>query len=401
MDVTNPSLAALTASALALPGMLPTAEAGTPITKVETSVQYSHYQESQNRVHVDVVHGSVMAPIAGRFELGGNWIQDTWGGATPVLSVPASTPLVLTGASTLVIANNHHPITKPQPVQIMSSASIHETRRQIDLKASYLFDAVAVELSGGQSDEPDLLSNFYHVGTLWDFNHKMTALNVGLGYITDDVNPVTRPAVHEHKADLGFQVGLTQILDKESLAQVGIAYNNASGFLSNPYKKVFIQNYGVIYDQRPNVHEQWSLNAQYLRHVDFADAAVQLSYRFFGDDWGILSHTLETNWRQPVGDGWMLTPRIRYYSQSQANFYEAYFLAPNPTGYYSSDFRLSAYGSITVGVTLEKKWFDWMSMNVGFEYYQHKGSLKLGGNGENNFADVNFMLANAAFKFEF
>lgn len=401
MDATNPTLAALTASALALPGMIPSAEAGTPVANVQTNFQYSHYQESQDRVHVDIVHGSAIAPITGRFELGGNWIEDTWSGSTPVLSVPASTPLVFSGASTLEIKNNNHPITNSTPVQIMSAASVRETRRQLDFKASYYFDDVAVELSGGQSDEPDLLSNFYHVGTLWDFNQKMTTLNVGIGYMTDDVNPVTRPTVHKHKSDLGFQVAVTQILDKESLALIGINFNNGSGFLSNPYKKVFIQNYGVIYDERPNQHGQWSLNAQYLRHFDFTDGAMQLNYRFFGDNWGVLSHTLEADWRQPLGDGWMVTPRIRYYSQSKANFFEPYFLAPNPTGYYSSDFRLSAYGSLAMGIALEKKMFNRLYLNVGFEYYQHKGSLKLGGGGENNYADVNFMLANASLKFEF
>ena len=45
--------------------------------------------------------------------------------------------------------------------------------------------------------------------------------------------------------------------------------------------------------------------------------------------------------------------------------------------------------------------FNRLYLNVGFEYYQHKGSLKLGGGGENNYADVNFMLANASLKFEF
>jgi hypothetical protein len=338
--------------------------------------------------------------VAGRFELGGNWIEDTWAGATPVLSVPASTPLLLSGASTLKLASNSRPITKPRPVQIMSAASRQETRRQLDFKASYFFDTVTLELAGGQSDEPDLISNFYHVGTLWDLNQKMTTLNLGLGLVADEISPTTR-LIREHKTDLGVQLGVTQILDKGSLVQIGIGFNNGSGFLSNPYKKVFIQDFGVIYDERPNHHRQWSLNGKYLRHFDFSDAALQLDYRFFGDDWGILSHTLEAAWRQPVGSGWLLTPRIRYYSQGKADFFQPYFLSPNPSGYYSSDFRLSGYGSISIGVNLEKKWFERLSLNVGFEYYQHKGALKLGGNGENNYADVNFMLANAAIKFEF
>jgi hypothetical protein len=396
----NPTLAALTASALALPGMTSEAGANTPVGQIETAFQYSHYQESQNRVHVDVVHGTAIAPLAGRFEFGGNWIEDTWAGATPVLSVPASTPLILSGASTLAIAKNNRTVSNPKPVQIMSAASRQETRRQLDFKASYFSKDVTFDLAGGLSDEPDLISNFFRVGTLWELNQKMTTINIGFSRVFDAVNPTTRP-IHKQKNDIGLQLGVTQILDKESLVQAGFGFNNAEGFLSNPYKKVFIQNYGVIYDERPGHHRQWSLNGRYLRHFDFSDAALQLNYRFFGDDWGVLSHTLEADWRQPVGDGWLITPRIRYYSQSKADFFAPYFPGPNSTGYYSSDFRLSAYGSITLGFSVEKKVFDRLSLSCGFEYYQHKGALKLGGNGENNYADVNFMLANAALKLEF
>ena len=35
------------------------------------------------------------------------------------------------------------------------------------------------------------------------------------------------------------------------------------------------------------------------------------------------------------------------------------------------------------------------------EYYTHQGGLKLGGNGENGYANGSLMLANAALKFEY
>lgn len=400
MAATNPSLAALTAAALALPGMTPPAEAGAPYENVEMAFQYSHYQESQDRVHVDVYHGAFRAPVTGRVDLGANWIEDTWGGASPVLSVPASTPLVLSGASTLTIAKNDQPITDKRPVQIMSSASPHETRRQQDFRAAYYFDDVAVELAGGQSNEPDWNSDLYRAETLWDVNQKMTTLTLGFGFVTNNIHPTTRD-IRKHNSERAVQLGLTHILDKQSLIQAGLSFTDATGFLSHPYKKVFIQNVGVIFDARPDHRQQWAFTSSYLRHFDFSDAALQLDYRFYSDDWGIRAHTFEAAWRQPVGGGWMVTPRIRYHSQNEADFFAPYFLGLNSSGNYTSDYRLSGFGAISGGVSLGKRWFDRLSLDVGFEYYEHRSALQLGGATVSSYADVSFYLVNAALKFEF
>ena len=83
---------------------------------------------------------------------------------------------------------------------------------------------------------------------------------------------------------------------------------------------------------------------------------MHVDYRFYHDDWGITAHTLEADWGQPLGAGWTITPRIRYYSQTAANFYYPYILTTmNQDGAYtlpnnfSSDHRLSAYGALSGG----------------------------------------------------
>lgn len=114
-----------------------------------------------------------------------------------------------------------------------------------------------------------------------------------------------------------------------------------------------------------------------------------------------------------------MTPRFRYYSQTSADFYAPVFFElyqedvyNNETGevivpgryikklpeIYSSDQRLSGFGTLSGGVTVSKQFSKGVSLETGFEYYTHQGGLKLGGGGEGKFADFDFWVANAALK---
>ncbi len=162
----------------------------------------------------------------------------------------------------------------------------------------------------------------------------------------------------------------------------------------------------------------WQWSTGWVQYVEPLDAALHFDYSFAHDDWGINAHTFEADWVQPLGAGWTITPRIRYYTQSAADFYGTSFLGvakrftitptqviPDPTGLrintpenFSSDQRLSGYGALSGGVTVEKQFAKGISLQTGFEYYTHQGSLKLGGGGEDSFADYDYWVANAALK---
>ena len=84
----NKALAALTTAALSLPGL--NATAAVPAAQIETNVSYGHYQESDNRMQVDVYHADAVIPLSDRIELAFSMDRDTYSGATPAFSMPAS-----------------------------------------------------------------------------------------------------------------------------------------------------------------------------------------------------------------------------------------------------------------------------------------------------------------------
>lgn len=404
------SLTALTTAALALPGMGLQAAVSEAIGIDEVDLQYARYQEGGNRIRVDVYQGLLDISLGSRSSLLSNVTVDAWAGASPVLNLPASSVQVVSGATKIGLVDSNQPITDPRPLQVMSSATPRETRRQLDFAGTRQLGDVAVEVAGGLSNEPDYDSNFYNINTRWDINQKMTTLALGLGYVTSDIHVIRNlgfvtvpadPIVQADKTDWLVLPSITQILGKRSLLQSSLGYTESSGFLSNPYKKVFIQGVGVIFDTRPDRREQVAWSNRYARYFPDWEAALHLDYRFYHDSWGIDSHTFQVAWDQPLARGWQVAPRIRYYTQDAADFYAPYFTAPNPTGFHSSDYRLSGFGALSPGLSLSKKWSDRLQLEAGFEYYTHQAGLKLGGTDQGDFADFSFILVNVVFRLKF
>ena len=90
-----------------------------------------------------------------------------------------------------------------------------------------------------------------------------------------------------------------------------------------------------------------------------------------------MSHTLSLAWYQGVGERLTLTPSLRYYSQSQAFFYQPFFRVRRDDNLYSSDYRLSPYGAVTLGLSGEYRW-EQLSLTASFERYDSSGDYAVG-----------------------
>ncbi|MGZ8243252.1 DUF3570 domain-containing protein [Methylomagnum sp.] len=490
----NSALRALTAAALALPGL-----AQTPAHAAEgdeASFQYGHYKEGARDIYgarsaydpirVDNLSGGGRFTLFDRWKFAFNYIQDTWSGATPITSAPnalggnnypgnsatitGATPLIA-GNGTLMYDRQFNPyrldletgeyVKDRRLVQTIATAS-PETRQQGDFKITHEWDEAAVDVGGGLSEERDYHSAFASLAGRVDFNQKLTTLNLGLSYTNSDITARLDPNASPYydysnyrrqidvtpgpngtdsrllngtRQDWATRFGLTQVLTKHSLLESGVGYTRSTGYLANPYKVVdfiFVDpnqtpvDMGIpgvpalltpevqaVLEKRPDVRNQVTWDARYVHYIDGLDAAVHLGYRFYHDDWDINAHTFDADWVQPLGGGWTITPRFRYYSQGAADFYQSYFLFKQaqpklgvgqidlskvPLDAYSSDYRLSGFGALSGGVTVSKKLGKAVTLEGSFEYYTHAGGLKLGGGGEGKYADFDYYQFNAGLK---
>ena len=324
-------LAALTTAAMSLPAF-----AASPPVESTLSVGVSNYQEADipphlvvggdnRRYDVDIRQFRLLAPVGRNWSLGLDLSRETMSGASPWG----------TGAG-----------VDGEPALIMSGATIHDTRTETSLTATRYGEDHSIGLTLTRSEEDDYEAFSPALSGEWTFNDDLASLSVGLSYSNDVVEPTDAATFgrvsREERRSRSASVGVSRVIDRSSVAYAGLSVTDHSGYLSDPYK---------LRDVRPEERREWALSVRYRHFLDGPDAALHLDYRYFDDDWGVASHTLHTSWYQNLGTWFQVVPNVRYYSQSEADFYRSVddFSLPLDV-HQSSDFRLSAYGAFTFGV---------------------------------------------------
>jgi hypothetical protein len=180
------------------------------------------------------------------------------------------------------------------------------------------------------------------------------------------------------KRVMGAQLGVTQVLARNWVAQLNFSADRASGYLNDPYKIVSEVNAtgvttGYRFESRPDSRLRRSV---FLGNkVALGGSVLDLSYRYGNDDWGIRSHTVEAQYRMRIGGSMYLEPQLRWYKQGAADFYRLYLQGTAaPSTYLSADPRLGAFTAKTVGLKLGVPLSSGNELGIRLEGYQQDAS---------------------------
>lgn len=352
MAATKPYLQSLMAAAVALPGI---AAGATSDDGLSLDYKYLLYAESNDLMTVHANYFSAAMGLTDSSNLNLKLEYETMSGASPIFMTPD---------------------VDGTPLLVKSGASVTDERTSVSATYSYDFGSSKLSLTPSWSDENDYSSTALTAQYELELNGGNSTVAFGAGFADDQVWATGADIKNDKQGSSAF-VGLTQVLTTKSLMQFNLSFANESGFLSDPYKLVQIQD-TIANDARPDDRTQTSALARYIRHMGDG-FSLRLAYRYFQDDWDVQSHTLEAAWYQETKSGWLINPGIRYYTQEKARFYEPYFVDLRSDGYYTSDFRLASYGSVKVGLKLGKTIFEAARLSLAFDYYERRGELKLGG----------------------
>lgn len=276
--------------------------------------------------------------------------------------------------------NQNFELVPAEEVSHTISSASPEVRKQVDFTLTRELSSGSLDAGGGVSSEPDYLSRFGSLTYRWDLDRKRTTMKAGASYTSSrtkaqldhDAAPYFfesgidqdsfqqlgnghlvnlddgfgSRALEGDRRDWGSYVGLTRVLSRTALLETAVGYTRSTGYLGNPYKATMIAfvdpaqalgpfgeltGFAVGFlEQRPRERNQGTWSLGYVQHIARLDAGLHLKYRLFRDDWKITSHTLEAEWVQPLGHGLTASPRIRYYSQSAAKFYQPWILSKHP-----------------------------------------------------------------------
>ncbi len=348
----------LLSAALALPGMLPWAVAAQSAPDQGViALRYFDYRDWQPgaaRMRVRSPSLYVLRPLADDVALEGTVVYDSMSGASPLAFN------TLSGASGL---------------------GVTDYRTAGDVKVTKYFDRVALGVGGAYSHERDYISRALSVeARAWTADKNRT-LAFGLAGTSDAIHPSDRPIDNGQRRTLDFLFGVTQVLNANALVQSNVTYSTGHGDYSDPYK---------LLDARPDHRRTLAWLTRFNQHVPSADATLKLLYRYVRDSFGDHSHTFEIAWYQPLPSAFAVTPSLRYYTQSAADFF---FGPPLGNGFvpgepYTADARLSAFGALTPSIRVDKKFDHGWSAEISFSYYQQRSSWRLVGSGSSGLLPV-------------
>ena len=300
-----------------------------------------------------------------------------------------------------------------------------------------VFEKGLINLGVTASKEYDYLHTGLNARYAHDFNQHNTTVSAGIAYARDtievvggapvpltpmlDVGDLSNRLGDDDKDVLDFLVGVSQVINRNLIVQVNYSFSQQSGYLNNPYKVLSLVD-GVtgdtlprtpgpdggpsgqfLFENRPDERTQHGLFTQ--AKLNLGGKVLDASYRYMTDDWEIDSHTLDVRFRWPVGETRYLEPHLRFYTQSEAEFYRLSLDSSQALPQFaSSDYRLGNFDGLTAGLKFGWKTRNDNDMSVRVEWYTQSGTVPAGqiiGNqaSRDNYPDLNALIVQFSYRF--
>jgi uncharacterized protein DUF3570 len=301
------------------------------------------------------------------------------------------------GEHVSVAANYYIDMVSSASIDVQTSASPYDDERtQSSLSMDFLHGKSTYSIGYVNSDESDYKAKTMFASVSHDMFGDLTTISFAFksgqnevfrNVKIDDVKQ-NDPAFNDGlgKADMeskSFSVGVSQIVTKNLVLSGQYEVITDEGWLNSPYRSVrfFIGTdaQGSQPEKYPKTH---SSNSASIRGKYFLPwrAAVDGMYRFYTDTWGVVGHTAELGYVHPLdtkfaGGDWTFEGRVRYYTQTAADFYADIFPRADFSNFMARDKELATYNAITAGfgATYEFKIerFPWLSkgqINLRYDY---------------------------------
>jgi len=377
------------------------------------------YQESGGRVQATEPSLNLAVHGATGEQLTVDLIADAVSGATPNGAVPSDriqtflTPLKAQGSSTTVTsASGGSTIIQlpPTPGQIAAAAQgrqyttaantlpmdkgFRDHRAGLTLGWSQPIGPISdVGISGGYSLETDYQSITAGLRTAQNFNSDNTTVSLALNSEFDTSSPFGgiptpltamnaqwKTVTSRNKTQLGFVLGLTEVVTRNWLMQLNYSYDAQSGYETDPYRVISVvdavsgEPTSTLYESRPGKRQSQSV--YWENKFEFGPSLTDISIRYFKDSWHVTSKTAELSERINLGRSMYVEPNVRWYQQSAADFFQNYLVGGQTLpAYASSDPRLSKFTGLTYGAKVG------FPLSARTEIYLRGGYYQQTGNG--------------------
>ncbi len=237
------------------------------------------------------------------------------------------------------------------------------------------------------SNEYDYVSVGFRGSYTKLFNQKNTELSISAGVFLDKwnaiypielregffddritgngtYNPVFTEFENENRNSYSVSINFSQILGKRLQGALFADVVSQNGLLSTPFQRVyfgdvedfFIDDFQLADDveRLPNNRIKLPIGGR-LNYFLNDFIVLRSYYRFYWDDWGIVSHTANIEAPIKLSDKFTIYPNYRYYTQTASDYFFPKEVAQSTFDLYTSDFDLSDYDAHQYGFGIQYK----------------------------------------------
>ena len=243
-------------------------------------------------------------------------------------------------------------------IDVQATASPYvEERTETGVAMDYLHDRTMMSVSYTNSTENDYEANTVSFDISQDFFGDLSTLSFGYSVGDDTVGRNDDPAFSQDVQRRRYRVSLTQVLTRNWIVALNAESIVDEGYLNNPYRSVRYLDSGSYSYQSERYPRTRNTDALALRSMYYLPyrASVKTEFRTFSGSWGIQANNASLNYIHPLGEKWILEGKLRYYEQTQADFYSDLFPFFDAQNFLARDKELSTFSSVNygIGVTYE------------------------------------------------
>jgi hypothetical protein len=292
----------------------------------------------------------------------------------------------------------------------LTASPYEEERTQYSAAFDFLRGKSTYSAGFINSEESDYVSNTAFFAISQDMFGDLTTVTLSYKRGWDSVyqnerqpdgSLVRSEAFGEQKTDRrGYALGLSQVLTRNMIMALNYEVLTDEGFLRNPYRSIRLVEVdgtqGFDSEIYPSTRTSNAISGRVKYFLPYR-AALDGSYRFFTDTWGIQAHTVELGYTHPAWNRWIFEGKVRYYRQDSADFYRDLFPRRDFANFMARDKELATFTSYTVGVGASYEfnvprapWIQKSSANIRFDHlliqYDDFRDARVHRNPDNTFA---------------
>ena len=175
--------------------------------------------------------------------------------------------------------------------------------------------------------------------------------------------------------------GFTQVINKYNVAGITGVFTYQNGLLETPFHRVYFTDGSVSVEQLPEKRYKWALA---LKLNSFVNGQLIFKNAISGytDNFGVHAITLDHETAYKVNPKWTLYGTARFYNQASSYYFAPYRSHNINNSYYTSDYDLSGFSSIKLGIgvkispnKMNKKQRRFDAATLRYNFYKRSNSL--------------------------